>query len=112
MHNSNRFTPRGALWCLTALAAAFVCINFPSAPLAAKDQLATTSGAIRIHVVDQAGKPVPEAQLRVSVSTTEEFKKQRDYACDGRGIANIALPKTLSFLRLWANKDGYCTMFA
>jgi beta-lactamase regulating signal transducer with metallopeptidase domain/thiol-disulfide isomerase/thioredoxin/uncharacterized GH25 family protein len=71
-----------------------------------------TKGSMRIHVVDEAGRPVPLAGILVSVWSQEKFRPPtRRYTCDEQGVVTVNLPKSLWILRLWAAKKGYCKEF-
>ena len=67
---------------------------------------------MQIRVIDTAGKPIPEAFIQTSIWTKEKnFRANRNYKCDSRGIITILLPKTLSILRIWTSKRGYVEEF-
>jgi len=70
-----------------------------------------TKGKVRIRVTDAAGKPVPAAGIHASVWTKEKFRRNQKYTCDSDGVVDVDLPKTLSILRLWVAKKGYCEQF-
>lgn len=71
-----------------------------------------TKGEMKIRTVDAAGKPVPDAFIRVSIWTEENnFRANRNYKSNSQGLATITLPKTLSILRIWASRRGYVEQF-
>jgi beta-lactamase regulating signal transducer with metallopeptidase domain/thiol-disulfide isomerase/thioredoxin/uncharacterized GH25 family protein len=70
-----------------------------------------TKGKMRIRVTDAAGKPVPAAGIHASIWTKEKFRANQKYTCDSDGLVDVDLPKTLSILRLWVAKRGYCEEF-
>jgi len=55
---------------------------------------ATTSGGIRIHVVDAAGQPVPGAHVFASVVADGKVNNQ-DLVADSQGQAQVELPATI-----------------
>lgn len=72
-----------------------------------------TTGKMRVEVLDTAGQPLPMAKLKVSVWTNDEsFKANQDHACDANGVIEIALPKEVQIVRMWATAKGHAGMFA
>ncbi len=72
-----------------------------------------TNGGIRIRAVDTAGQAIPNAQVHVSIWTTEkDFTANRDYQCDSDGWATLKLPATLEIVRVRVRSPGYAPMFA
>lgn len=79
----------------------------------AEQRLFSTTGKMRVEVQDTAGQPLPAAKLQVSVWTNDDnFEPNSDYVCDGAGIAEIALPKEVQIVRIWATAKGHAGMFA
>lgn len=73
----------------------------------------STTGKMRVEVLDAAGKPLPEAKLHVSVWTNDKsFNANQDYVCDTAGVAEIALPMEVQIVRIWASTKGHAGMFA
>jgi len=78
-----------------------------------EQRLFPTTGKMRVEVLDTAGRPLPEAKLHVSVWTNDEsFMANQDYMCDTAGVAEIALPKEVQIVRIWATTKGHAGMFA
>src|SRR5205823_11532955 len=76
-------------------------------------RLFPTTGKMRVEVRDATGEPLPQAKLKVSVWTNDgSFKSNRDYVCDTTGLAEIALPKEVQIVRIWASAKGHTGMFA
>ena len=72
-----------------------------------------TAGRIRIVVLDPRGKPLPGAEIHVSVWTDEkDFKAKHDCVTDAEGAVQVELPKTFSILRLWAGKKPFVRFIA
>lgn len=67
-----------------------------------------THGRMRIGVVDEANNPLPEAIVRVDVTTVDDLKDRRTYKCDAQGRTTIELPKLLAYVGISASKPGYC----
>ena len=67
-----------------------------------------THGQMRVEVVDDAGKPVADAVVRVEAGTVDDLEDKRAYQCDSHGRTTVELPKTVSGLRLSASKPGFC----
>jgi thiol-disulfide isomerase/thioredoxin/uncharacterized GH25 family protein len=81
-------------------------------PEAFKEPQFQTKGQMQIRVIDAAGKSIPEAFIQTSIWTKEKnFRANRNYKCDSRGITAIVLPKTMSILRIWTSKRGYVEEF-
>jgi RNA polymerase sigma factor (sigma-70 family) len=69
--------------------------------------------ALRVVVLDPAGKPLEGAKVHSSIWTHEpNFKANHDYLTDAEGVAKIELPKSYYILRIWASKKTYVSMFS
>jgi protocatechuate 3,4-dioxygenase beta subunit len=68
-----------------------------------------TLGHLRVQVLDDAGKPLPGAGVRVEVSTDEDFRSKRTYNCNSQGLTTVDLPKMLQAVQIYASKPGFCT---
>lgn len=66
---------------------------------------------IKVHIVDDDGKPVEGVNVHTGIWTKEPFKANRDYKSDATGLAVAELPSKMYILRVWASKDGYVPMF-
>lgn len=90
----------------------------PSAPAAQPKKEAppappAAAGVLRVVVLDPQGKPLPGANIHMSVWTDEkDFKANHDVETDAAGVARFELPKSFTILRLWASKKPFVTMFA
>jgi RNA polymerase sigma factor (sigma-70 family) len=68
---------------------------------------------VRVVVLDPQGKPIPDANVHVSIWTNEkDFKANRDIETDAEGIARVELPKTYTIVRLWASKKPFVGLYA
>src|SRR5262245_51569649 len=76
------------------------------------DEPKATPRTMQVAVVDADGKPIPKAELHVSVWTKEPFKANRDFVCDADGRTKFDLPNEIQILRLWARKAGHVALFA
>ena len=92
---------------LTCLACAIVYL-----PDADADEPKATPRTMQIAVVDADGRPMPNAEIHVSVWTKEPFKANRDFVCDADGKTMFDLPNEIQILRLWARKEGHVALFA
>lgn len=82
-------------------------------PPAPQVQPVDIQGSIRVFVLDPQGKPLPGATIHTGIWTEEkDFDRKRDYQTDATGVAEVALPKTFTILRLWASKKPFVGMFA
>jgi hypothetical protein len=80
-------------------------------PQPAREEAATT-GKMRIRVTDSQNHAIPGAKLHASVWTHEKgFKANQDYTCDAQGQAEIALPKTIEIVRIWARKERFVPLW-
>lgn len=74
---------------------------------------ATTSGTMKVAVVDVDGKPIENAEILASIWTDDDsFKSTQRYTTNADGVAQVALPKSLYILRVWAFKKSHCSLFA
>ena len=87
-------------------------VKTPRAPKAERSKNATTTGTMRILVIDSADQPIPGAKIHANVSSDPKVPPNRDYICDAHGEVDVELPSTLSLLRLWVSKEGYASLFA
>ena len=77
------------------------------------NDIALTKNTMKVHVLDEAGKPLEEAEIHVCFWTEEkDFNRNRDYKTDSQGIAEIELPKTYSIARIWTGKKSFATLFS
>lgn len=67
---------------------------------------------IRVRVAGPDDRPITGARIHAGIWTKEPFKHNWDYVTDARGQAAVALPRTLSILRLWASAEGRVPLFA
>ncbi len=91
-----------------------VVLQRASRPAEAPGASAPASNApvLRILVLDPEGKPLPNANVKSSIWTTEkDFKHNRDYRTDASGFAAVALPKTYMIVRIWVSKAPFVSMF-
>jgi hypothetical protein len=96
-----------------ALFLAFATAALAPIARAADRPTTTTSGSMRIRVVNSAGRPIANARVQASVWTDQkDFKHNRHYTADEQGQATIDLPATLDIVRVWASAKGYVPMFA
>jgi len=92
---------------LTCLACAIAYL-----PDADADEPKATPRTMQIAVVDADGRPMPNAEIHVSVWTKEPFKANRDFVCDADGKTMFDLPNEIQILRLWARIEGHVALFA
>ena len=77
------------------------------------NDIALAENTMKVHVLDEAGKPLEEAEIHVCFWTEEkDFNRNRDYKTDSQGIAEIELPKTYSIARIWTGKKSFATLFS
>lgn len=69
---------------------------------------------LRVRVVDEAGEPLPDARLHVSIWEMPGAKRNypnRDYATNEQGVAEVERPARLEIMRIWPAKEGYVPQF-
>jgi beta-lactamase regulating signal transducer with metallopeptidase domain/thiol-disulfide isomerase/thioredoxin len=71
------------------------------------------SRTMLVRVLDEAGKPLSEASIHVSIWEMQGARDypNRDYTTDEQGRAEVAIPRRLNILRMWPAKDGYVPLF-
>ena len=84
----------------------------PAPPTEPRPKVVSSTGNMRIHVIDPDGGPVAKAWIYRSVWTDEKFDANREYTTDDAGSVDVELPKSLTILRIWANSNGYVPLFA
>lgn len=96
-----------------AVALALVFCLLGVAPGQGRERSSTpTSGKLSVRVVDAAAEPIEGAKVFASVWTDDkEFERNRDYFTAATGTVEVALPKSLEIVRMWASKAGYAPMF-
>ncbi len=82
----------------------------------ASDAKAEASKArmMKVRVVDEAGEPISDANVHVSIWELRPEDKQypnRDFKTNAEGIAEFEIPKGLEILRLWGSKANFVPMF-
>ena len=83
----------------------------PAIPTASVDRPA--AAAMRLLVLDPHGKPLSGAEVVATIQTDEKnLKPSRHYMTGVDGLAEIALPKTYSSVRLWVRKSAMAGMYA
>ncbi|MGH7140035.1 MAG: hypothetical protein ACREHD_30210, partial [Pirellulales bacterium] len=101
---------------VAAIIALQVCARLNSAeperPVPPRPKEFSTTGKMRLRVVNAGGKALPGAAIHVSVWTDEDFDHNTDYFTDTAGNIEMKLPKTLTILRIWASSDGCVPLFA
>jgi peroxiredoxin len=69
-----------------------------------------TAGSMQISVVDDEGHPLPQATVHLSqcfsISSNVDESLTKDFVCDATGQATVEIPKSLSYLTLWASSPG------
>jgi beta-lactamase regulating signal transducer with metallopeptidase domain/uncharacterized GH25 family protein/thiol-disulfide isomerase/thioredoxin len=80
---------------------------------AATEKGSSESRTMIVRVLDEAGKPLSDANLHVS---TWEMKGARDFpnrdlTTDSQGRVEVEIPRRLRILRMWPAKDGYVPLF-
>lgn len=111
MAANNHFVPRAAS-IFIAIAALQLPAPLRSAEPGPRPKEVSTTGSMRIVVVDSDGRAVAKADIHVSVWTDEAFDHNRDYSTDSAGKVEVKLPRTLTILRIWASRDRYVPLFA
>jgi uncharacterized GH25 family protein/thiol-disulfide isomerase/thioredoxin len=78
---------------------------------AAKESAESRTMAVR--VLDDAGQPLPDAKIHVSIWEMPDAKDypNQDYTTDEQGRAEIAMPRRLQIMRMWPAKAGYVPLF-
>jgi hypothetical protein len=80
-------------------------------PLPAREE-ALTTGKMRIRVTDSRDHAIPGAKIHASIWTQEKgFKTSQNYMCDAQGQVEIALPKTIEIVRIWARKERFVPLW-
>jgi beta-lactamase regulating signal transducer with metallopeptidase domain/uncharacterized GH25 family protein/thiol-disulfide isomerase/thioredoxin len=80
---------------------------------AATEKESSESRTMLVRVLDEAGKPLPNANLHVS---TWEMKGAKDYpnrdlTTDAQGRVEVEIPRRLLIMRMWPAKEGYVPLF-
>jgi protocatechuate 3,4-dioxygenase beta subunit len=65
----------------------------------------------RIRVVDESKKPIPGANVHVSIWSESKKPPTTDYTTDADGVALVKRPKQLQIIRVWVSKKGYAPLF-
>jgi beta-lactamase regulating signal transducer with metallopeptidase domain/thiol-disulfide isomerase/thioredoxin/uncharacterized GH25 family protein len=66
-------------------------------------------GHMRIEVLDEAGHPLPDAVVRVELTTPDDLVEKQTYDCDAQGRTTVDLPETVPGLAVYASETGFCT---
>ncbi|SIO41187.1 Signal transducer regulating beta-lactamase production, contains metallopeptidase domain [Singulisphaera sp. GP187] len=73
----------------------------------------TETKRLRVVVLDPNGKPIPDATIRASIRTeATEGQTMREAKTNTAGAAEVELPKTVTRLRLLAEKPTFVSMVA
>ncbi|BBO33141.1 redoxin domain-containing protein [Lacipirellula parvula] len=71
-------------------------------------EASTDPHTIRLKVVDAAGKPIEGAAVSCGILTEQKgFNPNQDYVTSADGIADLAVPQTMRYVRLTIHRDGY-----
>jgi hypothetical protein len=66
---------------------------------------------MKVRVLDEAGKPVPDCNVRVCIWSTPRFDPLRDFTTDDNGNVAFDRPVEVDILRIWVSKDKHVPIF-
>jgi uncharacterized GH25 family protein/thiol-disulfide isomerase/thioredoxin len=80
---------------------------------AATEKESSDSRAMLVRVLDVTGKPMSDAKIHVSIWELKGARDypNRNYTTDAQGHAEVAMPRRLRIMRMWAAKAGYVPLF-
>jgi uncharacterized GH25 family protein/thiol-disulfide isomerase/thioredoxin len=77
------------------------------------DKESDESRTMKVRVLDEAGKPLSNANLHVSIWELKGAKDypNRDFTTDAQGRVEVEIPRRLRIMRMWPDKAGYVPLF-
>ena len=66
---------------------------------------------MRVQVLGPGDKPLKGAKVHSLIWAKDPPQENLSYICDGEGKTDVALPKEVQSLRLWASMDGHVALF-
>lgn len=79
----------------------------------ATEEESDESRTMQVRVLDEAGKPIADANLHVSIWEMKGARDypNRDFTTDAQGRVEVEIPRRLRIMRMWPAKAGYVPLF-